>query len=98
MDELREEISRFTTLFKLAHREELERARLELYADPVKAAVLESLTEEWTPARRLQEQVARETGIGERSIRVHLAELVNLGVVARRGATHTTEYRSGGIF
>jgi hypothetical protein len=95
--EVVERLDLMIAILQLAHHDAIEQARKELRADPLTTAVLEACSEDWVRSGDLQKSVAAASGVGERTIRVRLAELVTRRAIARRGAGRNTEYRSMGL-
>jgi Fic family protein len=46
---------------------------------------------------KLQTTVATKTKASKRTIQERIADLVSLGVLEKRGATRTTEYKGSGL-
>lgn len=83
-------------VLKLAHREEIEQARAAIRSDKVNAAILDGAGD-WAAAGALTKSVARETKQSDRTVRGRVAELVEDGVLAKRGGGPTTEYKTTGL-
>lgn len=83
-------------LHRLTHRDALEAARNDILSDPVNREVLRRASK-WVGAGSLQTTVARTTGASTRTVRDRLAELLDQGLLERRGGGPTTEYRSSGL-
>jgi hypothetical protein len=90
-------IDRITTILRLANAEGLERMSKKLRAEPAKTAILDVVGSTWMPTKRLQDKAVAHANVAARTIRDHLAELVELGVLERRGEARSTEYRNAGV-
>lgn len=95
-DTIGQKLDTIATILKLAHKEELDTIRSDVRSDPGKAAILDASLQ-WIAAGSLTKGVAQEIKRTERSIRNYISELLNLGVLAKRGAGRSVEYRSTGI-
>lgn len=95
--EVVERLDLMVAILQLAHHDAIERARKELRSDALTAAVLEACSEDWVRSGDMQKSVAATASVGERTVRVRLAELVTRRAIARRGAGRNTEYRSMGL-
>ncbi len=95
--EVVDSLNKLASILKLVHRDALARTRSELRAEPAKAAILDAIGAEWLGTKALQTKVAKATALKERAIQQHIADLVSLGAVERRGDACNTEYRNSGI-
>ena len=66
--QLVERVDRLIALLKLVHSDSLTAKRQVLRAEPTKAAILDVVTAEWIPTKRLQDEVARRAEAKGRSI------------------------------
>jgi hypothetical protein len=96
-DAIVERLERLTVLLELALRPQLEQARRQIRSDEVDAAIFDSADGAWTPAAKLQHEVAAATGKKERSIQGHVGDLVEKGFLLRRGGGKNVEYRSSEV-
>lgn len=83
-------------LLKLAHRDDIERARDAIRSDIINAAVLDG-ARKWTPAAKLKTVVMKKTRAGSSTVADRIAELIAIGVLEKQGGGPTTEYRSTGL-
>jgi Fic family protein len=84
------------TVLRLAHRDEIEKARSEIRADKVSAAILDAATKE-VAAGKLSKVVAAKVKQSERNVKKRIAELVEQGVLEKFGGGPKTSYRSTGL-
>lgn len=98
MDEsgIERRLEAIASILKLAFREQIAEVGESLRSETGKAAILDS-TGGWTPAGALVNGVAKKTGRSKRSIQRDLSSLLELGVLEKRGAASSIEYRSTGI-
>lgn len=89
-------LDRITAILQLAHGDAIERARTRIRADKVNAAILDA-SPKWVSAAKMQAAVAAKTKASTRTIQRSIAELIAQGVLEKRGATRTTEYRASGL-
>jgi len=85
------------TILKLAFKDQLAEVRDSVRGDPARAAILDATSETWVAGGSLVPAVAKKANKSERSIQNYLGELVDSGLVERRGAGRSTEYRSTGV-
>ena len=90
------QVRELVALFKLAHRDEIDRARAAIRSDRVNAAVLDG-AKKWTPAGKLRTAVAKKTGVGSTTFNERVAELLAAGVLEKDGGGPTTKYRATGL-
>ena len=90
------QLEKVIALLKLAHREEIGRARDDIRSNKIRAAVLDG-TKKWTPAGKLKASVVKKTGAGSSTVNERIAELLLMGVLDKRGGGPTTEYRATGL-
>lgn len=83
-------------LLKLAHRDDIERARDAIRSDSINAAVLDG-AKRWTAAARLKTVVMKKTRAGSTTVGDRIADLIAMGVLEKQGGGPTTEYRSTGL-
>src|SRR5437870_5616644 len=95
-DAVVERLDRLISVLQLAHADSIARVRAAIRSDKVNAALLDASTT-WTAAVKLQTAVARETEASKRTIQERIADLVSRGLLEKRGATRTTEYRASGL-
>lgn len=96
-DEILERLDLMLAVLQLAHHDAITRAAAELRADPVTNAILVACADDWVPAAELKKRVLATVKIGDTALKGRLATLVARRAIQRRGATHTTAYRSLGL-
>jgi DNA-binding transcriptional regulator PaaX len=96
-EELAAKLDRITFLLNLAFREQIDAARKEVLADPVSAAVVEAMGDDWVAAGDLKRQVAATTGQSERTVSRRVSQLVAQGWVASSGSGANIRYRASGV-
>jgi len=95
-EEVVERLDRITAILQLAHGDAIERARVRIRSEKVNAAILDA-SAEWVPAAKMQTVVASKTKAKTRTIQRNIADLIAQGVLEKRGATSTTEYKASGL-
>lgn len=95
-DEILKRLDLIQATLSLAFAPQLREARDAIRADDVNAAILD-LTDDWTPSKELQQQVAKKTSKRTRSVRDRLPELVAERVLEARGTERRVEYRKTGL-
>ena len=95
--EVLERLDLMLAVLQLAHHDAISRAAAELRADAVNAAILDACADDWVGAADLKECVLAKVKIGDTALRGRLSTLVARRAIQRRGATHTTAYRSLGL-
>jgi hypothetical protein len=91
-----ERLDRITAILQLAHGDAIARARTRIRSDKVNAAILDA-SAKWVPSAKMQATVATKTKASTRTIQERIADLIAQGVLEKRGATRTTEYRASGL-
>jgi metallophosphoesterase superfamily enzyme len=91
------QLDHITFLLSLAFRDQISAAQQDVLTDPVAAAVLEAVAEDWVAAGDLKRQVAASTKQSERSVSRRLTQLVADGWIELSGAGANVKYRSRGI-
>ena len=95
-DEVVERLDRLTALMRIAHADAIERTRGKVRSDKLNAAILDG-TRKWTPAGKLRTTVLKKTGSGASTFGYRVAELLDAGLLEKRGGGPTTEYRTTGL-
>lgn len=95
-DEVVERLDRVIAILQLAHGEAIERARTRIRSDKVNAAILDA-SAKWVASAKMQSTVATKTKAATRTIQERIADLIAQGVLEKRGATRTTEYKASGL-
>ena len=98
MDEsaIERKLGSIASILKLAHKQQLDEIAGTVRSEPGKAAILDE-TREWAPGGPLVKSVAEEAKKSKRTIQTYIGELLDLGVLEKRGAGRSIEYRSTGI-
>ena len=91
-----ERLDKLTAILQLAHRDAIERARTQIRADKVNAAILDG-SSQWVGAGKLQAAVANKTKASKRTIQERIVDLIGQGVLDKRGGGPTTEYKANGL-
>jgi hypothetical protein len=91
-----ERLDRMIAILRLAHGDSIARARTLIRSDKVNAAILDA-SAKWVGAAKLQTTVAAKTKASTRTIQERIADLVTQGVLEKRGAASTTEYKASGL-
>ncbi len=95
-EEIIERLDRLTTIMRLAHADEIDRAREKIRSDKVNAAILDAAAQ-WTGAKRLQTTVATNTKASTRTIQERIVALLAQGVLDKKGGGPRTEYKASGL-
>lgn len=95
-DEVVERLDRLTALMRIAHADAVERTRERIRSDKVNAAILDG-AKNWAPAGKLKTTVMRKTGTGATTFRDRVDDLLNGGLLVKRGGGPTTEYKATGL-
>jgi len=98
MDEsvIERKLDTIASILKLAFGEQLSQVREAMRSEAGKAAILDS-GDDWTPAGELVKEVMKNTGRSKRSIQRDIGEMLDLGVLEKRGAARSLEYRTAGV-
>jgi hypothetical protein len=96
-DQVLERLDHLIALLSLAFQESIDAARTRIRSDPVAAAILDAAQDDWIQARALGAAAVEQTGVGARTVARRIAELVGMGALAGRGATHSRAYRATGL-
>jgi hypothetical protein len=89
-------LDRVTALLQLAYREQIARARDEVLADKVNAALLKATASKYIAAGELKTKVAKSTKQSEKTVQRRIQDLVSLGALEVRPTGHAA-YRSTGL-
>lgn len=83
---------------ELAHRDEIEKARVAIRADPANATILDvTAGDEPTLAAAVTSAAVKATDQSSRSVARRIAALVEMGAVQKIGAGAQTAYRATGL-
>jgi hypothetical protein len=94
-DELVRRLDTVIGILRIAHEDAITRVRNEVRKDKAYAAILD-LAADWTPAGTLRTTVVK-LGQSPRTFGNKTAELVERGLLERRGAGPTVAYRTTGL-
>jgi hypothetical protein len=95
-DEVIERLDKLILLFQLAFADSIDATRRSIRMDPVKAAILDSTSTGWTPSATTRAAI-KKLGTSESTFKNKVSELLAAGLLERRGATTSVEYRSRGV-
>jgi Fic family protein len=95
-EDVADRLDKVIAILQLAHRDEIEGARLTIRGDKVNAAILDG-SKTWTPAGKLTSAVRTKTGQSPATINRRINELIAMGVLEKQGGGPATEYRSSGL-
>jgi hypothetical protein len=95
-EELVERLDRVIAILQLAHGDAIERARARIRSDKVNASILDA-SAKWVTSAKMQTAVATKTKASTRTIQERIADLIAQGVLEKRGAASTTEYKASGL-
>jgi hypothetical protein len=91
-----ERLDMLIAILRLAHREEIESARAVIRSDEVNTAILEGAAD-WVGAGKLGAAAAKKTKQSERTVKRRVAELLGSGLLQKKGAGTSIEYRTTGL-
>jgi hypothetical protein len=95
-EEVIERLDRLTALMRIAHADAIGRTKQTIRSDKVKAAILDS-AKNWTPSGKLSSAVKKKTGTGTSTFKSRVGELLEGGLLEKRGGGPTTEYKATGL-
>ena len=95
-DEVLERLDRLTAILRLAHRDAINQARASIRGDKINASILDA-TAKWSAAAKMQTAVEKKTKAAKRTVQDRIADLLEQGVLEKRGGGPTTEYRATGL-
>jgi hypothetical protein len=97
-DELLRRLDLMQTTLELAFKPQLDQARAEVRSDAVSSAILDLLDRKtWMASTTIQKKASKAAGVGERSVRTRLSELVDARVLDVQGSDRAREYRRTGL-
>jgi hypothetical protein len=88
-------LNRIATILQIAHKDAIAQTRQEIRKDQSYKAILDLATD-WTPAGTLRAAVVK-AGQSERTFLNKATELVERGLMERRGSGPSVSYRSTGV-
>ena len=89
-------LDRLISVFELAHREELQRARAVIRSDETNVEILQHAADEM-PAGVLSQAVRKKTGQSPATVKRRIADLVEIGALERIGTGGKVAYRATGL-
>ena len=95
-EELGQRLDKIIAILQLAHREEIDVARAEVRSDNVRAALLDG-SKTWAPAGKLTSSVRSKTRSSPATVNRRIGELLERGLLEKRGGGPATEYRATGL-
>ena len=95
-EEVVQRLDKLIAIMQIAHKDEIERARTEIVADKIDAAILKATARE-TSAGKVVKAAASRAKTSERAVQEHVAELVARGLVEKSGGGPATKYRATGL-
>lgn len=96
-DDIVERLDRLLILLSIAFAEPIERFRAELASDPVAAAILAAVRDDWVLSGDLQRDVCQATGVAPRTVQRAIASLSERRLLVNRGSGKATSCRSSGV-
>jgi len=84
------------SLFQIAHDEPLKAEREAILAEPVSKALL-AASNEWVEAGKLKALVVKKAKVSMPTVSRRLAELVERGLITRKGGGGKVSYRTTGL-
>lgn len=94
-DEIVRRLDTMIVILKLAYADAIEKARANIRSDKANAAILDA-SKNWTAAAKVQ-AAAATAGSARSTTSKKVVELIDLGVLEKRGGGNTTEYRATGL-
>lgn len=91
-----ERLDLMLAVLQLANHDAIERARQELRADPLNAAILDACPD-WTPASVVYAKAKEAAGASERTIRTRLVALEARRALWARGSSRDRAFRATGL-
>lgn len=94
-EEIVQRLDKVVAILQIAHADAIERTRTKIRGDKANAAILDT-TAEWTAAARVQ-AAATKAGSARSTTSKKIADLIESGMLEKRGAGKSIEYRSTGL-
>jgi hypothetical protein len=94
-DDVARTLNRIATILQIAHEDKIAQVRDEIRRDKSYKAILDLATD-WTPAGKLRDAVVK-AGQSPRTFLNKANELVERGLLERRGSGPSVSYRSTGV-
>jgi len=84
-------------ILKIAYKGQLDELRDAINADAGRAAILDVSRSDWVSGGTLVKSTKDKAKKSERSIQNYIGELIEGGLLEKRGAGRSVEYRSTGV-
>jgi Fic family protein len=94
--EVLQRLDKIIAILQIAHKDEIDRARLEITADKVDAAILDAAAKE-TLAGKVVKVAAAKAKVSDRAVQKHIAELLGRGLLEKSGGGYMTTYKTTGL-
>ncbi len=94
-DEIVQRLDKVIAILQLAHGDAIEESRLKIRSDTTYRAILDA-TRQWAGAARVQ-AAATKAGAARSTTSRKIAELIELGMLEKKGGGKAIEYRSTGL-
>ena len=94
-DQLVRRLDTVIAILKLAHRDAIENVSAKIRSDKAYAAILDA-SKDWTSAAKVQAAAAMN-GSARSTTSKKIAELIELGLLEKRGGGPTTAYKASGL-
>lgn len=95
-DEIGKALNRIAAILQIAHREAIEAERDTLMADEANRAIFKA-TASWAATADIEKAVVGSKAAARSTLFVRLGNLTERGLLERRKAGNTTEYRNSGL-
>ncbi len=86
------------SLMRIAHREPIEAVRSEVLSDKVQREILIAARRDWIEAGALKKAAMAKSKASKPTVERRIAELLELGALARTGAGGHVSYRATSLF
>jgi Fic family protein len=94
--EVLQKLDKIIAILQIAHKDEIDRAREEITADTVDAAILKA-TIKGTAAGNVVKAAASKAKVSDRAVQKHIAELIERGLLEKSGGGNTATYKATGL-
>jgi hypothetical protein len=89
-------LTQIAAILHIAHRDAITQVRDELLKDKANKAIFKA-TASWAPTAEIEKAVVKGRAASRSTLYVRLADLADRGLLERRKAGNTTEYRNSGL-
>lgn len=96
-EEIVERLDLLIALMRVGFAEQIAAYREAAVADPVAAAVLDVVRDDWTLSGEIQRSVAKSMKVSERTVLRAITGLADRGLLKSRGTGRQLSYRGSGI-